>query len=490
MIPLICIVPLFPLLISPFLLIEAADNFTLSYQHPNPDAVVQEVQRRILTSTSNVELNDQVSCITGNPIDDCWQCDPNWGNDRQRLADCSIGFGQGAIGGKGGQIYVVTDSSDNNVANPKPGTLRFAVIQVEPLWIIFSANMQIKLSHQLIVSSFKTIDGRGASVYITGKGCITVQDVSNVIIHNIHVYNCVPSGSGDIRLSPTQVEHKGKSDGDGISIHHSRNIWVDHCAVSRCTDGLIDVTEGSTAVTISNNYFSHHDKVMLLGHSDNYMLDKGMQVTIAFNHFGVQLVQRMPRCRHGYFHVVNNDYTEWKMYAIGGSAAPTIISQGNRYVAPNDDSSKQVTKRLDADKGDWAGWEWISEGDLMVNGAYFLPSGQGLNNLYFKDSGAEPKSAAMIDRLTSNAGVLGGPRDNGDHTSQNSRTNPDENGSGGDRTFGNYGSGGEGINYGSGGIAFGSSGKQLLSAANIIMSLLVILALEMISGNIAALALL
>lgn len=65
-------------------------------------------------------------------------------------------------------------------------------------------------------------------------------------------------------------------------------------------------------------------------------------MTIAFNHFGVQLIQRMPRCRHGYFHLVNNDYTEWQMYAIGGSADPTIISQGNRYTAPNDPSSKEV----------------------------------------------------------------------------------------------------------------------------------------------------
>lgn len=67
-----------------------------------------------------------------------------------------------------------------------------------------------------------------------------------------------------------------------------------------------------------------------------------LQVTIAFNHFGVGLVQRMPRCRLGYFHIVNNDFTEWEMYAIGGSASPTIYSQGNRYTAPFDPSSKEV----------------------------------------------------------------------------------------------------------------------------------------------------
>lgn len=48
------------------------------------------------------------------------------------------------------------------------------------------------------------------------------------------------------------------------------------------------------------------------------------------------------RCRHGYFHVVNNDYTHWEMYAIGGSAEPTINSQGNRYAAPMDRFAKEV----------------------------------------------------------------------------------------------------------------------------------------------------
>lgn len=48
------------------------------------------------------------------------------------------------------------------------------------------------------------------------------------------------------------------------------------------------------------------------------------------------------RCRHGFFHVVNNDYTQWEMYAIGGSASPTIFSQGNRFLASDDKSKKEV----------------------------------------------------------------------------------------------------------------------------------------------------
>ncbi|KAK3422249.1 hypothetical protein EUGRSUZ_G02887, partial [Eucalyptus grandis] len=340
MFPTTCILPACIVFVS--LTLSAALNLTLPHQHPDPEAVVQDVHRRLNASLSRRLLSSSSSsCGTGNPIDDCWRCDPNWASNRQRLADCGIGFGQSALGGRDGRIYVVTDSSDSDVVDPKPGTLRYGVLQEEPLWIIFSADMMIRLKHELILNSFKTIDGRGHNIEITGNGCLTVQDVSNIIIHNIHVHDCKPSGNTNIRSSPTHVGFRGRSDGDGISIFGASHIWVDHCSLWHCKDGLIDAIMGSTAITISNSYFAHHDEVMLLGHNDSYAPDSGMQVTIAFNHFGEGLVQRMPRCRRGYIHVVNNDFTEWQMYAIGGSANPTINSQGNRYTAPVDADAKQ-----------------------------------------------------------------------------------------------------------------------------------------------------
>ncbi|XP_010270461.1 PREDICTED: probable pectate lyase 12 [Nelumbo nucifera] len=99
---------------------------------------------------------------------------------------------------------------------------------------------------------------------------------------------------------------------------------------------------GSTGITISNNYFSHHNDAMLLGHNYEYPLDIGMQVTIAFNHFGEGLIQRMPRCRRGYIHFVNNDFTQWLKYAIGGSANTTINSQDNCYIVLSNPDAKEV----------------------------------------------------------------------------------------------------------------------------------------------------
>ena len=140
-----------------------------------------------------------LSCRTGNPIDDCWRCDPNWETYRQRLADCAIGFGKNAIGGRDGRIYVVTDAANDDPVNPRPGTLRHAVTQEEPLWIIFKRDMVIRLKKELIITSFKTIDGRGSSVHITDGPCIKIHYETNIIIHGINIHDCKP-GSGKINL--------------------------------------------------------------------------------------------------------------------------------------------------------------------------------------------------------------------------------------------------------------------------------------------------
>ncbi|KAG6695331.1 hypothetical protein I3842_09G093300 [Carya illinoinensis] len=239
--------------------------------------------------------------------------------NRRSLADCRVGFDKDAIGGKFGAIYIITTSEDDPV-NPKPGTLRYGVIQEKPLWIIFAKDMVIKLKNELIMNSFKTIDGRRAKVEIAYGPCITVQGVSHVLIHGISIHDCNPGKDGLVRDSPTHVGGRRGSDGDAIAIFASSNVWIDHCFLERCTDGLIDVVHASTEITISNNYFFQHDKVMLLGHNDKFTADKVMKVTIVFNRFGAGCIERMPRVRFGYAHVANNKYEEWLMYAVGGSA--------------------------------------------------------------------------------------------------------------------------------------------------------------------------
>ncbi|KAM0949568.1 putative pectate lyase [Dioscorea sansibarensis] len=227
----------------------------------DPDAVAAEVHMAVNNHTGRRSLG-YLSCGTGNPIDDCWRCDSEWQKNRKRLADCGIGFGRNAIGGRDGRFYVVTDSSDDDAVNPRPGTLRHAVIQDEPLWIVFKRDMVITLKQELIMNSFKTIDGRGVNVHIANGACITIQFITNIIIHGLHIHDCKPTGNAMVRSSPSHYGWRTIADGDAVSIFGSSHIWVDQCSLSNCADGLVDAIMGSTAITISNNYFTHHNEVI------------------------------------------------------------------------------------------------------------------------------------------------------------------------------------------------------------------------------------
>lgn len=114
------------------------------------------------------------------------------------------------------------------------------------------------------------------------------------------------------------------------------------------------------------------------------------------------------RCRFGEFHVVNNDYTQWEDYAIGGSANPTILSQGNRFRASANPYTKEVTRRetIDLSNNAWKSWNWISEDDLMLNGAFFTQSGSRDSSAYATAYSLTPRSSALVPALTRNAGVL------------------------------------------------------------------------------------
>ncbi|KAL8529636.1 hypothetical protein ACS0TY_006897 [Phlomoides rotata] len=379
---------------------------------PNPQLVLDQFNNHVHKSVEGNNSTRRVlskyhgKCLATNPIDQCWRCNKNWATNRRRLADCALGFGRHVTGGKAGKTYVVTDPSDNDLVNPKKGTLRHAVIQTEPLWIIFDRNMVIRLSQELIMTSNKTIDGRGAQIHITKGAGITIQYISNVIIHNIRIHDINAGNGGTIRDSISHYGFRSKSDGDGISMFGATNVWIDHVSLSKCYDGLIDAVEGSTAITISNCHFAQHNDVLLFGASDTYSDDKNMQITVAFNHFGKGLIQRMPRVRWGFVHVVNNDYTRWEMYAIGGSQNPTILSQGNRFVAPDNRNAKEVTKRDYAPESTWKNWVWKSEGDLMVNGAFFKQSGDLKHKFALGPHMVAPKPGSFAATLSKFSGPL------------------------------------------------------------------------------------
>ncbi|CAA3027066.1 probable pectate lyase 4 [Olea europaea subsp. europaea] len=225
------------------------------------------------------------------------------------LAGQAEGFGRFSVGGLHGPVYHVT-----NLADDGPGSLRDGCRRKEPLWIVFEVSGMIHLSSYLSLSSYKTVDGRGHRIKITGKG-LRLKECEHIIICNL------------------EFEGGRGHDVDGIQIKpNSRHIWIDRCSLCDYDDGLIDITRQSTDITISRCYFTRHDKTMLIGADPSHIGDRCIRVTIHHCFFdGTR--QRQPRVRFGKVHLYNNYTRGWGIYAVCASVESQVYSQCNIYEA-------------------------------------------------------------------------------------------------------------------------------------------------------------
>lgn len=67
----------------------------------------------------------------------------------------------------------------------------------------------------------------------------------------------------------------------------------------------------------------------------------------------------------------------------------------------------KVTKRDYATQDQWKNWLWKSQGDLMVNGAFFVSSGDHRARLPFsRHDMIKAKPGSYVRRLTRFAGTL------------------------------------------------------------------------------------
>ncbi|MQM06834.1 hypothetical protein Taro_039669 [Colocasia esculenta] len=271
------------------------------------------------------------------------------------IAGQAEGFGRCAIGGLHGSLYCVTSLADDGA-----GSLREGCRREEPLWIVFDVSGTIQLASTMSVSSYKTIDGRGQRVKLAGHG-LHLNKCEHVIVCNLE-FEC---GRGN--------------DADAIQIKPgSRHIWIDRCSLRDYGDGLIDVTLGSTDITISRCHFSMHDKAMLVGADCTNTGDRCIRVTVHHCFFdGTR--QRHPRVRFGKVHLYNNYTTDWAIYAICASLESQILSQCNIYEAGEKKTVFKYLTEKAPDKEVGTCGSVRSEGDLFLNGARpcLLPGADG-----------------------------------------------------------------------------------------------------------------
>lgn len=66
-----------------------------------------------------------------------------------------------------------------------------------------------------------------------------------------------------------------------------------------------------------------------------------------------------------------------------------------------------MTKHEDAPESEWRGWNWRSEGDLMLNGAYFRQSGHaGASSAYARASSLSARPSSLVGSITGASGPL------------------------------------------------------------------------------------
>jgi hypothetical protein len=135
------------------------------------------------------------------------------------------GFGAGAVGGRGGAVFEVTNLNDSG-----PGSLREGVEASEPRTIVFRVSGTIPLRKALVVRNPNlTIAGQTAP----GDGVCLRDEALQVVADEVVIrYLRVRLGSEAGR--PT----------DSISIGQGKRVILDHCSASWAVDETLSVSTG------------------------------------------------------------------------------------------------------------------------------------------------------------------------------------------------------------------------------------------------------
>jgi len=210
---------------------------------------------------------------------------------------------QGITGGAAGEIVHVTTRSDFD---------RY-VRGNTPYIIILDADLSGKglqdMNDEVSLGSNKSIIGAGAGHALNGI-CLDASGQSNIIIRNITLT-------------------KGRT--DGLSFRNCHHVWIDHCDLSDCYDGLLDFTVGSDYMTCSWTKLHNHNKVSITNSGTCHYEDYNREhVTFAHCWFANN-TQRNPRIGYGRMHIYNCYWTDISSYCIGFHSQAQVLSEYNYF---------------------------------------------------------------------------------------------------------------------------------------------------------------
>ena len=180
-----------------------------------------------------------IALLTGMSMQSCSQ--PKIGSTPAPSTDATAiafpgaeGFGKYTTGGRGGEVYVVTNLNDDG-----EGSLRKGVVRNGPKIIVFAVSGTIHLESPLNIKPNTTIAGQTAP----GDGiCLADQPVKlagdNIIIRYMRFR------MGDRHQQREKVHGSGHD--DALSAIRRNKVIIDHCSISWSTDEVFTVYAGDS----------------------------------------------------------------------------------------------------------------------------------------------------------------------------------------------------------------------------------------------------
>lgn len=241
------------------------------------------------------------------------------------------GWGRFAKGGRGGEVYAVTNLNDDG-----PGSLRDAV-SVGNRTIIFRVSGTIELKSILFVrQSNITIAGQTAP----GDGIclrrfpLEIRDAHDVIVRYLRI----------------RVGDEAGRALDGLEVREAENIIIDHCSVSWSSDEAVNTWHGTKNLTVQWCLISEplHRSVNRSPHGYGASLG-GTRASYHHNLFA-HCAGRNPSIAGGdHDHTEFMDYRNNVIYNWGHRSCdgkPKTINVVNNYYKPGPATRPHVRRRI------------------------------------------------------------------------------------------------------------------------------------------------
>ncbi len=208
------------------------------------------------------------------------------------LAD-SAATGYATVQDDSGTTYMLFGGAlgDTVTAN-SVDELRTYLASSEPLVVLLDSTLVG--TDVLTVTSNKTLLGTGPRAHLRGIE-LSINAARNVIIRDITISHVTPQDA---------LEINGKS----------KNILIDRCEFysdrdhgTEYYDGLLDIKNESSFITVSRSSFHDHYKTCLISSGDQAVPDSVIRITFHHDYF-YNCESRLPSIRFGKAHIYNNYY--------------------------------------------------------------------------------------------------------------------------------------------------------------------------------------